>query len=294
MLADGTVSMEVEGKIADRAHLRVIQRGHIRSHQGINLPGVKLSAPAISEHDRAHAIWAAGAGVDFVGLSFVRSPDDVRELKEILKSHGSTARVVAKIEKREALDQLEAIVSVADAIMVARGDLGVEIDVAQMPDRAKANHRDVPTLSAADDHRDADAREHARLAAAHAGRSHRRGQRDSRRRRRLHALRRNRGRQVSSRSRPNDEPHRAGHRVELPTSPAAQPRDQLRRGARHHARRRACRRPNGVRSGGQARIRGEPLRPHRAGAIATPQLRADRRESAHASRRSARCACTGA
>ena len=133
MLADGTVCMEVVGKSAGRVHLRVIQSGAIRSHQGINLPGVKLSTPALSEHDRAHAIWAASAGVDFVGLSFVRSPDDVSELKTILSSHGSTARVVAKIEKREALDQLEAIVSVADAIMVARGDLGVEIDVAHMP-----------------------------------------------------------------------------------------------------------------------------------------------------------------
>ena len=133
MLADGTVSMEVVAKSAGRVQLKVIQRGAIRSHQGINLPGVKLSAPAISESDRAHAIWGAKAGVDFVGLSFVRSPADIYELKEILIAHGSTARVVAKIEKREALDNLEEIVSAADAIMVARGDLGVEIDVAKMP-----------------------------------------------------------------------------------------------------------------------------------------------------------------
>src|SRR5262249_49889825 len=85
MLADGTVCMEVVGKTAGRVQLKVIQRGPIRSHQGINLPGVKLSAPAISEHDRAHAIWAAKAGVDFVGLSFVRSADDVLQLKDILK-----------------------------------------------------------------------------------------------------------------------------------------------------------------------------------------------------------------
>jgi len=105
----------------------------VRSHQGINLPGVKLSAPALSKEDRKHASWAASAGVDFVGLSFVRSPNDVIELKGLLQAHSSTARIVAKIEKREALEQLEAIVSVADAIMVARGDLGVEIDVAQTP-----------------------------------------------------------------------------------------------------------------------------------------------------------------
>ncbi len=81
MLADGTVTMVVEGKEAGRARLRVVQRGTIRSRQGINLPGVKLSVPAISVTDHQHAIWAAQAGVDFVGLSFVRSPDEVRTLK---------------------------------------------------------------------------------------------------------------------------------------------------------------------------------------------------------------------
>jgi len=133
MLADGTVTMVVEAKEPGRARARVVQRGTIRSRQGINLPGVKLSAPAISEIDHQHATWAAQAGVDFIGLSFVRSPDDVRNLKSILRSCGSGARVVAKIEKREALVQLDAIVADADAVMVARGDLGVEIDVAQMP-----------------------------------------------------------------------------------------------------------------------------------------------------------------
>ena len=113
--------------------LRVQQHGIIRSRQGVNLPGVKLSAPAISVEDHQHAIWAANAGVDFVSLSFVRSPDEVRTLKNIIRSNSSTAKVIAKIEKREALDRLEEIVAEADGIMVARGDLGVEIDVAEMP-----------------------------------------------------------------------------------------------------------------------------------------------------------------
>lgn len=133
MLADGTVAMSVESKEPGRARLRVVERGTIRSRQGINLPGVTLSVPTISEIDRAHAIWAAKAGVDFIGLSFVRSAKDVLQLKEIVKSCQGTARVVAKIEKREALEQLSEIVAAADAVMVARGDLGVEIDVAQMP-----------------------------------------------------------------------------------------------------------------------------------------------------------------
>jgi pyruvate kinase len=133
MLADGTVSMAVVAKEAARVRLRVIQPGTIRSRQGINLPGVTLSVPAMSEEDERNAIWAAGAGIDFVGLSFVRSPDDVRALKGLLESHGSQARVVAKIEKQEALARLSEVVEAADAVMVARGDLGVEIDMARMP-----------------------------------------------------------------------------------------------------------------------------------------------------------------
>ncbi len=133
MLADGTVSMVVEELTPGRAHLRVVQEGTIRSRQGINLPGVHLSAPAISFDDHKHAIWAAKAGVDFISLSFVRSPDEVRTLKDIVRSSGSSASVIAKIEKPEALERLEEIVAVSDGIMVARGDLGVEIDVAEMP-----------------------------------------------------------------------------------------------------------------------------------------------------------------
>ena len=133
MLADGTVSMRVEEKRSGRARLRVVQQGTIRSRQGINLPDVRLSAPAISVEDHQHAIWAAKAGVDYISLSFVRSPDEVRTLKDIIRSTGSKAGAIAKIEKREALLRLEEIIAEADGAMVARGDLGVEIDVARMP-----------------------------------------------------------------------------------------------------------------------------------------------------------------
>jgi len=133
MLADGTVAMQVEEKTRDRVRMRVVERGTIRSRQGINLPGVALSVPTISETDLEHARWAAHAGVDFLGLSFVRSADDVRLLKHFVRSCNATTRVIAKIEKREALQQLDAIVTASDAVMVARGDLGVETDVAQVP-----------------------------------------------------------------------------------------------------------------------------------------------------------------
>ena len=119
MLADGTVALEVTAKEPGRARARVVQGGVIRSRQGINLPGVKLSIPAISDRDHRHAVWAAQAGVDFVGLSFVRTPDEVHQLKDILQANGSAASVVAKIEKLEALARLDAIVEAADLPMAS-------------------------------------------------------------------------------------------------------------------------------------------------------------------------------
>ncbi len=133
MLADGTVSLVVEERSSTRARCRVVQGGLVRSRQGVNLPGVKLSVAAMSTADWQHAEWAAAAGADFVSLSFVRSAVEVKLLKELLRTRGSRARVVAKIEKREALENLDSIVEAADVVMVARGDLGVEIDVASMP-----------------------------------------------------------------------------------------------------------------------------------------------------------------
>jgi pyruvate kinase len=132
MLADGTVGLVVEQRDDDSALCRVVQSGRIRSRQGVNLPGVKLSAPALGDVDRDNAAWAAAEGVDFVGLSFVRTPDEVRQLKTLLHESGSEAHVIAKIEKPEALACLPDIVDAADGLMVARGDLGVEIDIADI------------------------------------------------------------------------------------------------------------------------------------------------------------------
>jgi pyruvate kinase len=132
MLADGTVSMTVIAKSADKVRCRVVGAGTIRSRQGINLPGAKLSVPSLTEADKANAIWAAKSEADIVSLSFVRKPEDLVLLKELLRAHGSAAMIVAKIEKPQALEQLPAIVAAADGVMVARGDLGVEIDVAKI------------------------------------------------------------------------------------------------------------------------------------------------------------------
>jgi len=133
VLADGLVALAVENVDADAATCRVVQGGAVRSRQGVNLPGVKLSVPALSQKDRENAVWAAQAGADYIGLSFVRRDDELRELKALITAEASEAHVVAKIEKPEALENLEAIVQTADAVMVARGDLGVEIDIAEVP-----------------------------------------------------------------------------------------------------------------------------------------------------------------
>jgi len=132
MLADGTLSLIVVSKTADEVRCKVVGGGVLRSRQGINLPGVKLSVASLTEADMTNAVWAAKNAVDFVSLSFVRSAVNVLLLKELLRSHGCSAMVIAKIEKREAMDQLIDIVAAADGVMVARGDLGVEIDVAEI------------------------------------------------------------------------------------------------------------------------------------------------------------------
>jgi pyruvate kinase len=132
MLADGTIALQVESVDDGGATCVVVQGGTVRSRQGINLPGVRLSAPAVSADDASNAEWAATAGADYISLSFVRRADDVRGLRRILRPLGTEAQICAKIEKPEALVELDAIIEEADAVMVARGDLGVEIDIAQM------------------------------------------------------------------------------------------------------------------------------------------------------------------
>jgi len=133
MLADGTVALAVERLDEGSATCRIVQGGLLRSRQGVNLPGVKLSVPTLGAKDRENARWAAGAGVDFIGLSFVRSADELRALQSLIESEGAEAQVIAKIEKPEALEDLDEIVQTTDGVMVARGDLGVEIDIARVP-----------------------------------------------------------------------------------------------------------------------------------------------------------------
>lgn len=131
MLTDGTVRLEVLKATSEHAVCKVIDGGVVRSRQGVNLPGVKLSVAAMDDEDRANAMWAGKNGIDFISLSFVRTAEEILELKGMLRGVDSNAQVIAKIEKREAMENLESIVVATDGVMVARGDLGVEIDIAQ-------------------------------------------------------------------------------------------------------------------------------------------------------------------
>ena len=155
LLADGTVELVVTAEKDDQVICRVVRPGTLRSRQGVNLPGVTLSTPSVTEKDREDLAWGLDRRVDFVGLSFVRSSDDIRQLRELIAAHPDDhiPHIVAKIEKREAIDDLEAIIDITDAVMVARGDLGVEVDLAQVPILQKqiirlANAHRVPVITA--------------------------------------------------------------------------------------------------------------------------------------------------
>ena len=135
LFADGTVAMTVTEAAAGRVRLKVTLPGRLRSRQGLNLPGTDLGVSSLTDKDLHDLDWTArhAADVDFVGLSFVRRPEDVTGLRQALESRGCAARIVVKIEKPQAVRNLEAIVAAADAAMVARGDLGVEMPLQQVP-----------------------------------------------------------------------------------------------------------------------------------------------------------------
>jgi pyruvate kinase len=133
VLADGQVTLEVTVRLPGEVQFRVVAAGSIRSRQGINLPGAKLGMPALTDADRRWLEWPGVNQVDYISLSFVRQAEDILQLRSLLQESGHSVPIVAKLEKPEALTNLDAIVEVADAVMVARGDLGVEIDVAEVP-----------------------------------------------------------------------------------------------------------------------------------------------------------------
>src|SRR5262245_43586448 len=135
LFADGTVAMRVTETGQGRARLRVTLPGQLRSKQGLNLPGSNLAVRSLTDKDLQDLDWTArhAADVDFVCLSFVRRPEDIALLRHELQSRAIPAHVIVKVEKPQAVEQLEAIVAATDGVMVARGDLGVEMDVQRVP-----------------------------------------------------------------------------------------------------------------------------------------------------------------
>ncbi|MDQ6823917.1 MAG: pyruvate kinase [Candidatus Eremiobacteraeota bacterium] len=127
LLDDGRLELCVESVKDGVVSTVVVHGGKLGEHKGMNLPGVAVSSPSLTEKDKEDLVMAIGAGADFIALSFVRSPQDVIDAKAAVKAAGSDVPVVAKIEKPEAIDRLDEILDVSEAVMVARGDLGVEM-----------------------------------------------------------------------------------------------------------------------------------------------------------------------
>ena len=153
LLSDGLIELRVEKVSGREVMCRVIDGGELGEHQGINLPGIALKVSALTTKDRRDLRFGIQMGVDYVAVSFVRRPEDLLQVCSILKRAKSTIQVIAKLEKPEALEHLEEILEVSDAVMVARGDLGVEMTPEKVPILQKhiitrANQRRVPVITA--------------------------------------------------------------------------------------------------------------------------------------------------
>jgi pyruvate kinase len=133
LLDDGNVQLEVIATDGTEVRCRVVEGGVVSDHKGINLPGVAVSTPALTEKDLDDLRFGLGLRVDLVALSFVRGPEDFESVRKAMDEAGARLPVIAKLEKPEAVENLEAIVKAFDGVMVARGDLGVEIPLEQVP-----------------------------------------------------------------------------------------------------------------------------------------------------------------
>ncbi|RMH44835.1 MAG: pyruvate kinase [Deltaproteobacteria bacterium] len=133
LLDDGYLSLVVTDVTETEVHTKVVAGGTLRDNKGINLPNVNLSAPTLSDKDRRDLAWGVRVGVEYIALSFVRSPEDVRLARELATVDGVRVPIIAKIELPQAVDRLDEIVEVADGAMIARGDLGVELGPEKVP-----------------------------------------------------------------------------------------------------------------------------------------------------------------
>jgi pyruvate kinase len=133
LINDGLIELKVEQISGGHLDCKVVVGGTITSHKGINLPGTRVSAPTLSDKDREDIRFGVTQGVDYVALSFVRGPDDIRAAKQLIAAYGGSIPVIAKIERQEAITCLDAILDEADGVMIARGDLGVEMGPEAVP-----------------------------------------------------------------------------------------------------------------------------------------------------------------
>ncbi len=133
LLDDGALELEVLGVAEGEIRAKIIRGGVLKNHKGMNLPGVDVSAPSVTAKDLNDLKVGLAEGVDFVALSFIRHPDDLNPVREALENAYSRARLIAKIEKPEAISHIEEIVRRSDGIMVARGDLGIEMPLPRVP-----------------------------------------------------------------------------------------------------------------------------------------------------------------
>jgi pyruvate kinase len=133
LIDDGSIRLVVSKASRDEVTARVVAGNTAKSRKGVNLPGVRVSAPSITQKDEKDLKVAVDLGCDWLALSFVRRPEDVEHARDLVKHHGGEAPLVAKLERPEAIANLEAVVAATDAVMVARGDLGVEIGPERVP-----------------------------------------------------------------------------------------------------------------------------------------------------------------
>ena len=133
MLDDGLIKLQIVTVNDTDIVCKVLNNGKIKNKKGVNVPGVHLSMPYMSQRDRDDIIFGAQQGFDFIAASFVRTAQDVYDIRNLLNEYDSDIRIIAKIENREGVNNIDSILAAADAVMVARGDLGVEIDFTELP-----------------------------------------------------------------------------------------------------------------------------------------------------------------
>ena len=133
LIDDGLIEMVVEEMTGNNIICRVVNGGFVSNHKGVNVPGAILSMPYISEVDRADILFGIEQGFDFLAASFARTKEDILEVRQILNEHGSKMQIIAKIENMQGINNLEEIIEVSDGIMVARGDMGVEVAMEEVP-----------------------------------------------------------------------------------------------------------------------------------------------------------------